>query len=70
MKRQKLIQAQVKKRIKKSMDLIEGIFPFTETPCSGQFAQKQDSGKNEINASDLFSMFTADIIKKEVTFTR
>ena len=52
------------------MDLIEGILPFTETPCNGQFGQKQENGRNEINASDLFSMFTADIIRKEVTFTR
>jgi hypothetical protein len=51
------------------MSFVEGIFPFTEKPSNEHFIQ-QDKAKDEIQASDLFSLFTADIIKEEVVFTR
>ena len=47
-----------------------GILPFTEKPSNAYLEQKEEANKNEIPASDLFSFFTADIIKEEVTFTR
>ena len=52
----------------------EGITVFTERPSDEhelQTDEKKDSVSNpRINAVDLFSLFTADIIKKEVIFTR
>ena len=48
---------------------LSGILPFKQTPCEGQF--EEDKEKSEkLQASDLFSKFTADIIKEEVIFTR
>ncbi len=59
-----------KKIAKKSIRIMEGILPFTEKPSSRHFNDKEENGINEIRASDLFSFFTADIIKEEVIFTR
>ena len=45
------------------------ILPFTERPSEP--AGTPGKGKTaELAASDLFSLFTADIIKEEVVFTR
>lgn len=51
---------------------MEGILPFTETPSNSQYTndEKDENSKNEMKASDLFSLFTADIIKEEIVFTR
>lgn len=49
---------------------MEGILPFTETPSFSHFEDKEDGSRNEMKASDLFSLFTADIIKEEIVFTR
>lgn len=58
------------KTIKNSMSTIEAILPFTEKPSNAHFAQKEKVMSDEIEAYDLFSLFTANIIKEEVVFTR
>lgn len=45
------------------------ISAFTETPSARRFEDSQKE-KYEIIASDLFSLFTADILKSETIFTR
>ena len=45
---------------------ISEILPFRERPSD----EKIDKEEKKIEAIDLFSMFTADIIKEEVVFTR
>ena len=45
---------------------ISEILPFRERPSD----EKKDKEEKKIEAIDLFSMFTADIIKEEVVFTR
>lgn len=42
--------------------------PFTERPSVSP--DQKDPRKNELGASDLFSLFTANIIKEDVVFTR
>ena len=51
---------------------ISGILPFTEEPSEERKSDAGDSKESDgrIGASDLFSMFTANIIKEEVVFTR
>ncbi len=58
-----------KRTVKKPSSFLDGILPFTEKPSNEHFSEK-DAVKNEIEASDLFSLFTANIIKEEVTFIR
>lgn len=51
----------------------EKIRVFKESPSSGSFdfdIEHEAGKKNNLRAHDLFSIFTADIIKKEVLFTR
>ena len=45
---------------------IDSIVPFKEKPSDVINNDK----KNEMEASELFSLFTADIIKKDVEFVR
>ena len=47
----------------------ETILPFTEKP-SVEHEDEEKNAKEKLCASDLFSLFTADIIKEEVVFTR
>lgn len=52
---------------------LNAILAFPEKPSHSIEeinADSQDDSNKHLEASDLFSMFTADIIKKEVTFTR
>jgi hypothetical protein len=52
---------------------LNAILPFPEKPShtiEQIAAESKDGSTKQLEASDLFSMFTADIIKKEVTFTR
>jgi hypothetical protein len=62
-----------KKFIKKTLyssigrRLRAGMKPFTERPAEDRIEAKRD---NRIGAADLFSLFTADIIREEVVFTR
>ena len=58
-KRSKLIK--VLRKLK-----IDAIVPFKERPCDE--IKKEENGKFE--ASELFSMFTADIIKEDIEFVR
>jgi hypothetical protein len=46
----------------------DNILPFTETPSEERTSPGRD--KNPVDAVSLFSLFTADIIKEEVIFTR
>ncbi len=56
--------------MKRSLSLVEGILPFTQKPSNNHFEVKEDNPNDEMKASDLFSLFTADIIKEQVIFTR
>jgi hypothetical protein len=54
---------------------VNGIKPFPEKPSMETCEQDpkqttEDYQKASLAASDLFCLFTADIIKKEVVFTR
>ena len=44
---------------------IDQILPFKEKP-----SDEPKSKKNEKDASELFSLFTADIIKEDIEFVR
>lgn len=46
-----------------------GIVPFTEHPDEER-SGSNNSHETKINAAELFSFFTANIIKEEVVFTR
>lgn len=51
----------------------DSILVFTEKPSDERVLPSERTKKqvdNNPSASDLFSMFTADIIKQDVTFTR
>ena len=63
----------MKKKIKRSKLLkvvrklkIDSIHPFKEHPSD----TINKNAKDEMGASELFSFFTADIIKEDVQFTR
>jgi len=49
----------------------DDVVPFSELPSSNKY-QNEDDNKNKstLAASDLFSLFTADIIRADVIFTR
>ena len=64
----------MKKKIKRSKLVkvlrklkIDSIVPFKEKPSDNAISQDK---KNEMEASELFSFFTADIIKEDVQFVR
>ena len=44
--------------------------PFREIPSDNQFPADPATNKRELAASDLFTLFTADIIRQDVKFTR
>ena len=51
----------------------EGFVPFTEKPSDkykGMDTAAAQQNNSRINAFELFSHFTAEIIKKKVLFTR
>jgi hypothetical protein len=60
----------IKRTSKNNSQFLDGILPFTEKPSNQYFNEKDDMKHQEIQASDLFSLFTANIIKEEVTFVR
>jgi hypothetical protein len=69
----KITPPYLRRSIKKSLSLIEGIFPFTEKPSMNHFEIEKNKHKEtgaDMEACDLFSLFTADIIKEDVIFTR
>lgn len=47
----------------------DGILPFFEKP-SDEFDKGAEICEERMNAINLFSLFTADIIKEKVLFTR
>ncbi|MEO7044586.1 MAG: hypothetical protein ABI091_04715 [Ferruginibacter sp.] len=49
--------------------VVDRILPFTETPSSQQY-DDHTKGDDEMRASDLFSLFTADVIKSDIIFSR
>jgi hypothetical protein len=62
----------MKKKVKKPKFIklltsvnIDAIYPFKEIPC-----EENEEKKNAMDASKLFSYFTADIIKEDVVFIR
>lgn len=46
------------------------IFPFTQMPSENQFPGTGKPADLKEGPSDLFSRFTADVIKKDVVFER
>jgi hypothetical protein len=48
------------------------ITPFTEMPASNTFGNQEQALQEpeQFNAVSLFSIFTADIIRQDVVFTR
>jgi len=60
----------LKRTAKKNNQFLDGILPFTEKPSNQYFNEKEGIESQEIQATDLFSLFTANIIKEEVTFVR
>lgn len=57
-----------KKAVKTPGNILDGILPFTEKPANENAEKAYD--REEKHAHELFSRFTADIIKEEVTFIR
>lgn len=60
------------KQTKKLIRLVEkksgrGILPFTERPSE---EETKTTDRSRLAASDLFSLYTADIIKEEKLFIR
>jgi hypothetical protein len=69
----KIMRKRASQVMKKSSSLLKngkanGIHPFSERPGEEKFGNKNKKG--HISASELFSLFTADIIKEDITFTR
>ena len=52
--------------------LTENIFPFKEQPSLNDPRKKEEPGNTQvqIDASELFSLFTADVIKEKIIFKR
>jgi hypothetical protein len=46
------------------------LVPFQEKPCEDTFPINKEEKKENLGAADLFSRFTADIIKEDIVFTR
>ncbi|HSQ44879.1 MAG TPA: hypothetical protein VLM16_07765 [Ginsengibacter sp.] len=50
----------------------DGILAFPEKPSANLMQKKEEPASltDEMNASELFSLFTANIIKEKIIFTR
>ena len=57
-----------KKAVKATKNILDGILPFTEKPANEN--EKKEYDRDQQRAYDLFSHFTANIIKEEATFVR
>ena len=55
---------------KTSIQKFKEIQIFQEHPGKGNYGLDENSECENIPANELFSMFTADIIKEEIIFTR
>ena len=53
-------------------NLMDGVFAFAEKPSLNDPRKKEEPGNTnvQINGSELFSLFTAYIIKEKIIFTR
>ncbi|MGZ8509134.1 MAG: hypothetical protein ACXWWD_12345 [Chitinophagaceae bacterium] len=68
MGKQKQLEKKLTTPVKKT--LLTGILPSSERPSEQPAAYHHGRGKTGLAASDLFSLFTADIIKEQKIFTR
>ena len=59
----------VKKFVAKTVNSSNGILPFCEKAAAERGAPEKE-GKAQISGQQLFSLFTADIIKSEKLFVR
>lgn len=67
----KLYSERIKEAHLQSSGLFEKVWGFEEKPSTARFDGDGHVGKYEnLKAHELFSIFTADIIKHEVIFTR
>ncbi len=57
-----------KKTVKSTKNILDGILPFTEKPANEN--EKKSYDRDQKRAYELFSYFTANIIKEETTFVR
>jgi hypothetical protein len=49
----------------------DSIVPFTERPSEGRAGKPiPPKAEDKLNGTELFSLFTADIIREDVPFTR
>jgi hypothetical protein len=62
----KQIEEKVVALVKKTR--LGDILPFAEKPSVSP--EQKDPSQNQLEASELFSLFTANIIKEDVVFTR
>jgi len=69
---QEIIPQNLKIEIRKTTLRRDGISPFCEKPSPNVMQKKEEPAciDDEINASELFSLFTANIIKERTIFTR
>ncbi|KAA9038566.1 hypothetical protein FW778_13485 [Ginsengibacter hankyongi] len=70
---QQLLPPGLKMKLTRTVNLqIDGIRAFCEKPSPNSMQKKEEPAhvNNEINASELFSLFTANIIKDKIIFTR
>jgi hypothetical protein len=70
-----IMRSRLLRKRKKYIDFIKKVStdtmrPFTERPSAERYTEKSADNKVRLCADDLFSIFTANIIKEEVTFTR
>ncbi|MEO6819922.1 MAG: hypothetical protein ABI266_00200 [Ginsengibacter sp.] len=56
--------------VSSSIQKFQGIKIFQQTPCEGRFIFDDSADLDDLPANKLFALFTADIIKEEVIFTR
>lgn len=67
--KKKLVNGQLESFPTEVTSEIHEVVSFTQRPSENQFDNYQNV-HNSISASDLFSFFTANIIKEKIVFTR
>lgn len=70
---QQLLPPGIKVKVARKLTVLrDGIRPFCEKPSANTVQRKEEpaSTAGDINASELFSLFTANIIKERIIFTR
>jgi len=66
----KIPQIEKKVSAARKKNRLMDMLPFVEKPSRNRYGNKNGESKKELIASDLFSIFTADVIKQDVIFTR